>query len=221
VLKEVAHFAWHSPRVLWKKWRLSQSELYDDVIGAADRAGFAEQRSALVSDLRGEVLEIGVGTGAMLAHYGAKAKVTGLELDPEFLERAKQRKDIAATVDLREGNAESLAFDAGRFDAVVAALVLCSVDSPEKVLAGIRRVLKPGGELRLVEHVVSDRPVAAALMRTFDPVWLKLNGQGCRMSRDTEATLEHASFEIVERHPFQIFAPGLPAFPMRRLRAVP
>lgn len=221
MFREVAHFAWHSPRVLWKKWRLSQVELYDDVLGAADRAGFAEQRAALVADLKGEVLEIGVGTGAMFPHYGAKAKVTGIELDKEFLDRAKKREDYAASVELHEGNAESLAFDTGRFDAVVAALVLCSVDSPEKILAEIRRVLKPEGELRLVEHVVSDKPVSGALMRTFDPVWLKLNGQGCRMARDTEAAIEHASFEIVERHPFQIFAPGLPAFPMRRLRAVP
>lgn len=221
MLREVAHFAWHSPKVLWKKWRLTQAQLYDDVLGAADRAGLAEQRSALVSDLRGEVLEIGAGTGAMFPHYGAKAKVTGIELDESFLERARQRTDHAASVELRAGNAESLAFDAARFDVVVAALVLCSVDSPEKVLAEIRRVLKPGGELRLVEHVVSDRPVSGTLMRAFDPVWLKLNGQGCRMARDTEAAIEHASFEIVERHPFQIFAPGLPAFPMRRLRAVP
>jgi ubiquinone/menaquinone biosynthesis C-methylase UbiE len=123
-------------------------------------------------------------------------------------------------VELRPGDAEKLDFDKGRFDAVVASLVLCSVTSPEHVLAEIRRVLKPGGELRLVEHVVSDRPVSAVLMRAFDPIWLRLNGQGCRMSRDTEKTLERASFEIVERHPFQIFAPGLPAFPMRRLRAV-
>lgn len=221
MLREVGHFAWHAPKTLWKKWRLTQAELYDDILGEADRAGLAEQRSALVSDLRGEVLELGAGTGAMLPHYGAKAKVTGIEQGESFLERARSRTDYKASVDLQVGNAESLAFDAGRFHAVVAALVLCSVDSPEKVLAEIRRVLQPGGELRLVEHVVSDRPVSGALMRTLDPVWMKLNGQGCRMARDTEAAIEHASFEIVERHPFQIFAPGLPAFPMRRLRAVP
>jgi ubiquinone/menaquinone biosynthesis C-methylase UbiE len=220
VIKELAHFTWHAPKVLWKKWHLPQAELYDDVLGAADRAGLAEQRSALVSDLGGEILEIGAGTGAMFHHYGAKARVVAIEPDKDFLERAKKRDDFTASIDVREGNAESLAFEAGRFDAVVCALVLCSVDSPEKVLGEIRRVLKPSGELRLIEHVVSDQPVSAALMRTFDPVWKALNGQGCRMSRDTEATLAHASFEVVERHPFQIFAPGIPAFPMRRLRAV-
>lgn len=220
MIREVAHFAWHAPKVLWKKARLSQAELYDDVLGAADRAGLSEQRSALVSDLHGEVLEIGAGTGAMFPHYGSKARVIAIEPDKDFLEHAKKREGFAASIDVREGTGESLAFDAGRFDTVVCALVLCSVDSPENVLAEIRRVLKPSGELRLIEHVVSDRPVSAALMRAFDPVWVMLNGQGCRMGRDTEATLARASFEIVERHPFQIFAPGIPAFPMRRLRAV-
>jgi len=220
VIREISHFVWHAPKVLWKKWRLSQAELYDDVLGGADRAGFADQRAALVSDLRGEVLEIGVGTGAMLPHYSAKARVIGIEPDVKFLDRARARTDFSCSAELREGDATKLDFDAGRFDTVVASLVLCSVDSPENVLAEIRRVLKPTGELRLVEHVISEKPVAAALMRTFDPLWLALNGQGCRMARDTEKTLERASFEIVERHPFQIWTPGLPAFPMRRLRAV-
>src|SRR5258708_18964392 len=103
MIRELAHFGWHAPKVLWKKWRLSPAELYDDVLGAADRAGLADQRSALVSDLRGEILEIGAGTGAMFPHYGAKAHVTAIEPDKDFLERARKREHVSATVAVSEG----------------------------------------------------------------------------------------------------------------------
>lgn len=213
MLREAAHFMWHAPSTLALKFRSTQAELYEEVMGRADRAGLDAERAALVSGVRGDVLEIGVGTGKMLPHYPADARVTGLEPDASFAALAP--KGIPIVI----GSAESLPFPDASFDVVVSALVLCSVPDPARAVLELKRVLRKGGELRALEHVVSDKPISAALMRALDPLWLSLNGQGCHMARDTEALLASA-FTIDERRAFQIFSPGLPAFPMRRLRCV-
>jgi ubiquinone/menaquinone biosynthesis C-methylase UbiE len=108
-----------------------------------------------------------------------------------------------------------LPFDGGRFDAVMVALVLCSVTSAPEVLREIARVVRPGGQVRLIEHVRSEDPVAGRLMDLIDPIWLRLNGQGCHLNRRPEALLCEAGFTLREVRPFQVFTLGLPAFPMR------
>ncbi len=220
MLRELFHLARHAPATLRLKSRLPQVDLYDELMLRGEAAGMAAHRRALVSDLLGEVLEIGSGTGLMFEHYPAEVKLTALELDGDFLARAGDRaRSAAADVTLLRGDAASLAFPEEAFDAVVSSLVLCSVESPADALAEIARVLRPGAPLRLIEHVVSERPVAAALMRAADPLWLHLNGQGCRMARDTVATVGEAGFVVESVEAFQVFSPGLPAFPMRAIRA--
>jgi ubiquinone/menaquinone biosynthesis C-methylase UbiE len=220
VLHEVAHFLRHAPATVALKSRVSQDELYETVMARADAAGLAEQRAALVRGLRGRVLEIGAGTGAMFPYYASDVELVALEPDERFVARARERAgDAKCTVRIVVGSALDLPFDAGSFDAIVSCLVLCSVDDPPKALAEIARVARPGGNLRLLEHVRSPRAVAGALMSLFDPVWVALNGQGCHMDRDTEQTLARAGFVLEEVHAFQVFSPGLPAFPMRRIES--
>jgi SAM-dependent methyltransferase len=220
VLREVAHFLRHAPATVALKRRVSQDELYETVMARADAAGFAEQRTTLVRGLRGRVLEIGAGTGAMFPHYGSDVELLALEPDEAFVARARAKAGAAkCAVQIVVGSALDLPFDAESFDAIVSCLVLCSVDDPTKVLAEIARVARPGASVRLIEHVRSPHAVAGALMRIFDPVWVALNGQGCHMDRDTERALARAGFVLDAVHPFQIFAPGLPAFPMRRIEA--
>jgi len=102
----------------------------------------------------------------------------------------------------------------------VLALVLCSVPSPAAVLAEVRRVLRPGGQLRLLEHVRSERPVAGWLMDRVDGAWLRLNAQGCHLNRDPRPALADAGFRVEHDDGVQVFSAGLPAFPMRVIRAI-
>ena len=220
MLREVAHFLRHAPATAALQSRVSQAELYETVMARADEAGLAEQRTALVRGLRGRVLEIGAGTGAMFPHYARDVELMALEPDEHFVARAREKAGAAkCTVQIVVGSALSLPFDAKSFDAIVSCLVLCSVDDAAKVLAEIARVARPGARVRLLEHVRSPRAVAGALMRIFDPVWVALNGQGCHMNRDTERALVRAGFVLDTVHPFQVFSPGLPAFPMRRIES--
>jgi len=218
MLRELIHLARHASSTLALKKRLDQVDLYDTVMKRADDAGFRGRRRALVSGLRGDVLEIGCGTGMMFEHYGAGARVRALEIDDAFRERARAQAE-GRDVEIVSGDAQALAFPDASFDAVVACLVFCSIPDARRALAEARRVLRPGGELRLVEHVVSDRAIPRALMHVADPIWLHLNEQGCHMNRDTLATVRAVFGEVDVTERFQVFAPGLPAFPMVAVRA--
>ncbi len=222
MLKEVAHFLSHAPATLRLKAQHPQEDLYDLLMARSDEAGFAHHRSALAEGLRGRVLEVGCGTGLMFSHYPADVVVDAIETDDAFLAKARVRAgQSTASINLHTGRVESLPFEDSAFDAVVISLVLCSVQDVPTALSEVRRVLRPGGEVRLIEHVRSDDPVSGFFMDLLNPVWLHLNGQGCHMNRRTEAVLRENGFELRDVSAFQIFADGLPAFPMRRFTAVP
>lgn len=217
MLRELIHLARHAPSVLALQQKLDQTDLYDTLMKRADDAGMYARRRSLVSDLRGDVLEIGCGTGMMFEHYRASgARVRAVDMDDAFIERAKAR--VRDGIELLKADAQALPFPDDSFDAAVACLVFCSIPDARAALAEARRVLRPGGELRLIEHVVSDRPVARALMHAADPIWLRLNHQGCHMDRDTLRTVREIfpNAEVTER--FQLYSAGLPAFPMITLR---
>lgn len=220
MLREIFHFLRHAPHALRLKGKLDQAALYHTLMEGAERAGMGEQRAALVRDLRGDILEIGAGTGLMFRHYQPGARVTAVEVDASFVEKARAEAGAAAAViDVRDGDARKLALPDASFDAVVIALVLCSVRGADQVLAEARRVLRPGGQLRLIEHVRSDRAIPGALMVAFNWLWRLMNGQGCNMHRRPLPLIEKAGFRVEDVVPFQVFTPGIPAFPMRRIRA--
>ena len=221
LLREVAHFFAHAPATLLLKRRLSQAELYETLMQRAEGSGLGEERRVLARGLRGNVLEIGCGTGLMFPHYDASVSLTAIECDASFLALAHPRAAAAAcAIELIEGDAMSLPLPDGAFDAVVLSLVLCSVPDVDRVLSEVRRVLRRGGELRALEHVRSAKPVAGALMHLFDPIWHSLNGQGCHMNRDPDAALACAGFLVAaSRAITPSLVPGLPAFPYRSVRA--
>ena len=220
MLKEVAHFARYGPELARLRKQLGAAPFMDVVAERGDPAGLAEQRRALVADLAGKVLEVGCGTGAMFAFYGPGVAVEAIEPDAEFREAALSKANAVATrIRATDGDAMRLAFPDASFDAVVLGMVLCSVPSIDKVLAEVRRVLRPGGALRVLEHVRSHGIVAGPLMSLFNPAWRMLNKQGCNMNRRPQPLIERAGFTIEAVHEFQIFARGLPAFPMQRIHA--
>lgn len=220
MLHEIAHFFRHAPATLALKARLPQDELYATLIARADAAGLAERRAELARGLHGHVVEIGAGTGAMFGCYAGDVRVTAIEPDAAFAARAREAAAGARVpIEIVEASAERLPLAAASADAAVVALVLCSVESVEAACGELARILCPGGELRLLEHVRSPHRVAGLLMDAVNPLWLRANGQGCRLNRDPLPALRRAGFAIEHVEPFQIWSAGLPAFPMRAIRA--
>jgi ubiquinone/menaquinone biosynthesis C-methylase UbiE len=158
-----------------------------------------EHRDELLAGLSGRVVEIGAGNGLNFSHYsGSVDEVVALE--PEAYLRARaERAARHAPVRVSVGNATAspLPLQPASFDAAVVSLVLCTVPDPASALGELRRVLKPGAELRFMEHVRSDRPRKARVQERFDRwgVWPRLVG-GCHCARDTLSAIEAAGFAV-------------------------
>ncbi|ETW22342.1 methyltransferase type 11 [Mycobacterium gastri 'Wayne'] len=186
------------------------ARLYVKQSQAAETRGLADQRRRMLAGLAGEVVEIGAGNGLNFARYPqAVTLVHAFEPDPYLRERAARAADAAAVpVKLGDAAAEDLPLEDASVDSAVTSLVLCSVSEPRRAIAELHRVLRPGGELRFNEHVVSKRPVGRALQRTADAtIWPTLSG-GCHLARDTRTALEDGGFgiELVERFVFRVSA---------------
>ncbi len=183
---------------------------YDRQMTKTDAAGLRLRREALLAGVAGDVLEIGAGTGLNLSIYGPEvASLTLTEPEPSMLKRLRRRADeVAPTATVLRAPAEDLPFEDGTFDVVVSTLVLCGVSDQPRALREIHRVLRPGGELRFVEHVRSDD---LTLARKQD----RLNGVnrfivGCDCNRSTLASIGRAGFEV--SHVEHGTLPKAPAF---------
>jgi ubiquinone/menaquinone biosynthesis C-methylase UbiE len=220
MLKEIAHFVWSAREILPLQKQLSRAEFSDVFMSRADARGFAAVRRELVGDLTGRVLEIGCGTGTMFEYYGEGARVEGIEPEEDFLALSVSKAGaFPGRIHAAAGDGMNLAFADASFDAVVFGLVLCSVPSVERVVREAFRVLRPGGELRALEHVRSEEPVAGFLMDVTNPLWLRLNKQGCSWNRNPTRHLEAAGFQFDDVRRFKTFETEMPAFPMRLIRA--
>jgi ubiquinone/menaquinone biosynthesis C-methylase UbiE len=220
MFKEIGHFIRTSKEVTKLQKQFPRAEFADLMMTRADAQGYGEVRCELVGDLRGRVLEIGCGTGTMFEYYGPAAQVDAIEPEEDFLALAVAKAAASAgRVKATGGDGMNLGFESGAFDAVVFGLVLCSVPSVKRVLEEAFRVLKPGGQLRALEHVRSEEPVAGFLMDMTNPLWLRLNKQGCRWNRNPIADIEGAGFQLDDVTQFKRFDTIMPAFPMRRVKA--
>jgi SAM-dependent methyltransferase len=134
-------------------------------------------------------------------------EVVGIEPERYLRDRARAAAATASTpITVLDGRAESASrVVTGTFDAAVFSLMLCSVNDPDAVLHETKKVLKDGAEVRLYEHVVSDKPGTARLQRLFGPVWSWMAG-GCQPDRDTLA-LAGEQFELIDARTFD-FCPG-------------
>jgi SAM-dependent methyltransferase len=154
----------------------------------------------LRAQLRGRVIEPGAGDGRTFEHYPPEVvHVLAVEPDPTARAAAAERARTAPVpIEIVDGVAESLPAEDGSFDAAVLTGVLCTVPDPAASLREVRRVLAPGGELRFWEHVRSPHAAFRAVQGAVDALfWTRALG-GCETTRDTEATIRAAGFEIVE-----------------------
>ena len=171
---------------------------YDRRSRDLEALGAASHRRRLVAGLGGLVVDVGAGNGLLFEHLpGSVAGLVAVEPDPYLRARAIEAASVAAVaVRVVAGTASALPLPDGVCDAAVCSLVLCSVPDLPAALAEIRRVLRPGGELRFYEHVVAAEQRRRRWQRLAEPAWSALVG-GCRLTRDTVAAVGDAGFDVV------------------------
>jgi len=186
--------------------------MYPKAAARAERRGATDHRRRLLQGLSGRVVEIGAGNGLNFAHYpGTVTEVVAIEPEPTLragAEDAAPRAPVPVTV--AAGTAEALPLDAGEVDAAVASLVLCSVPDQARALTELRRVIRPGGELRFYEHVIANCQPKRAFLQIADRsgIWPAIAG-GCHPARDTGAAIEAAGFTIEQSDRFPFAASAL------------
>ena len=203
---------------------------YPGRAAAMDKAGFAAYRGRFLAGLSGQVLELGAGSGLNFAHYPAEVERV-VAVEPEarlrgLAERAAGRAPVA--VEVVDGVAEDLSAYAGRFDAAVCSLVLCSVPDQCAALAQLRSVLRPRengevGEVRLLEHVRAAGGRLAAVQRALDATVWPWIGAGCHCSRDVVESIAPAGLAVKSAEHFRFPGKGLtlPTSPHVFVIAVP
>ncbi len=171
------------------------------VMSRHEPAEIRRHRDELLAGLSGRVIEVGAGTGSNFAHYPpAVEEVVAVEPEPYLRERARAAATHAdVRIEVRDGVADRLPAGDASFDAAVACLVLCTVPDQARALSELRRVLRPGGELRFYEHVLSKRPALALSQRAVDRVFWPRAFGGCHTARDTTAEIAAAGFEIEDQ----------------------
>ena len=137
-----------------------------------------KRRKELITNVKGKVLEIGSGGGVNFNYYNSK----NIELNKEM------------NINYITANAEKLPFDDKSFDTVVAILVLCSIDNPNKALEEIHRVLKDDGKLIFIEHVIPHEKFYRDLAHYLNGTWKKIGK--CNINCDTYKNIENANFKI-------------------------
>ena len=143
-----------------------------------------DERIQLLAHARGDVLELGMGTGLNLAHYGDVTSLSSVEPSAVMRAKAEERaRALGKTVRFETAFAEKLPFADASFDTVVSTFVLCSVRDLDRAFQEIRRVLRPGGRFLALEHVRSESANVAAMQDFVVPVWKRLLG-GCHPNRD-------------------------------------
>ncbi len=165
--------------------------LYDAYTALLERGGFGRWREWLAKGATGRTLDLGTGTGRNLPLFPPGVRAFAVDPHRDSAVRARVRSPAVPIVLAR---AEALPFRDGAFDTVVSGLVLCSVADPARALAEARRVLRPGGALRLLEHVRASG-VMGRVQDVVQPVWTAISG-GCHPNRETERAVAAAGFLV-------------------------
>ncbi len=155
-------------RDAYRRW----AGIYDLVFGSVSAAGRRHAVAAVNADPGLRVLEVGVGTGLALPLYDRSKRVTGIDLSVDMLERARlrvSREDLSHVERLEVADAEATGFPDAFFDVAVAMFVASVVPNPRRLLAEIKRVVRPGGRLLFVNHFAAERGVRLAIERALAP----------------------------------------------------
>jgi SAM-dependent methyltransferase len=161
---------------------------------------FDGERAALCGDLTGRVLELGFGSGTNLPFYGPGVREL-VAVEPSGAARALSklgRGRFSGELSFAPLTDGRIQLPGESVDEAVCSFTLCTVPNVAASLAELKRVLRPGGRLHVLEHGLAPDAKVARLQRTLDPAWSRLAG-GCHLTRDVLADLEGAGFEVGER----------------------
>lgn len=171
--------------------------LYNTALSATERGGLYRRRQALIQHARGNVLEVGPGTGLNLEHYPpATSQLTLAEPAPamrKHLQKHLAELGLTLPVTLISNPAQQLPYPDAHFDTVVCTLVLCSVPDPDATLRELRRVLRPDGHLLFIEHIAAKHGLWTTGQRLLEPLWKVLAG-GCCLTRQTDTVIAQSGF---------------------------
>ena len=158
---------------------------------------FLAYRQRVVQDAHGRVLEIGVGSGLNLPLYGERVRrVTGLDPSPRLLSMARRAQaGSRVPFELIEASAEAIPLANESIDTVVSTWTLCSIPDALAALREMRRVLRPAGELRFIEHGRAPEATVRLWQDRLTPAWKRLAG-GCHLNRPIRELLEDAGFRV-------------------------
>ncbi len=173
------------------------SVIYNLMEWPIEKLWYKNWRRKLWQKIQGpRVLEIGVGTGKNISYYPNQIELTGIDLSPDMLKRAKKllSKSMNDSMTLREMDVQDMDFPDNHFDEVVATFVFCSVPEPVVGLQEALRVTKPGGKLNLLEHMQAEQPVLASIMEKLDAPIHYLSG--VHIARHTVENVENAGWDI-------------------------
>jgi phosphatidylethanolamine/phosphatidyl-N-methylethanolamine N-methyltransferase len=182
--------------------------VYDLVFGAVferGRIASIEAAEKAIGAAGGRILEVGVGTGISLPDYANKNRLTGIDLSEPMLRKAQERvveKKLANVEALAVMDAARLALPDDFFDVVVAQYVITTVPNPEATLDEFARVLKPGGEIVLVNHIGAEEGPRRLFEQCFAPIARKLGWRPeFRFGRLADWAARHGSVRVIERRP--------------------
>ncbi len=171
---------------------------FDRIEGMMEKMMFGDLRTRLWQQVSGEnILEVGVGTGKNFAYYPATKNISAIDFSPVMLKEAeKKRVSLSLMVELLEMDVQALDFPDNHFDSVIGTFLFCSVPDPEQGLLELKRVCKTGGEVLLLEHVLSSHRLLAAIMHLINPITVRLFG--ANINRQTVKTVQACGFSSVE-----------------------
>ena len=200
-------------RTSYARWAL----FYDQTFGAVTNYGRRRAVRFVNESGARNVLEVGVGTGLALPHYAPHLQVSGIDFSEEMLEKARARvreKGLGQVKELRQMDARTLDYPDGHFDMVVAMHLVSVVPEPERVVAEMARVCKPGGKVLITNHFAREKGLLAAIERLAAPLE---NILGWHSDFEIERVLGEESLQVVERRPWPPL--GLMTFLLMEKRA--
>ena len=175
------------------------ARLYDILDLPFEHGRYKPLRRVLFDGLSGTLLDAGVGTGRNFPFYPDGSKVTGIDLSPAMLDRARRRKaKLNIAVDLHEMNVMKMDFADDSFDGIVSTFLFCVLDAEyqQPALEELRRVCRPGGTIHILEYAISENPLRRFMMKLWAP-WVRF-AYGAEFDRNTEQYLEAAGLDVVE-----------------------
>lgn len=175
-----------------------KGNMYDLAMGPLENGTFHKIRRRLIEKAKGRVLEIGSGTGVNFLYYRNVEEVVAIDPNEKSVEISRNKiRRANVPIEVFPYSAEQLPFPNDYFDSVVATLVFCTIPDPEKALAEIKRVVKPGAPILFFEHVKMEQPFFALVQDMLNPLWKRV-ANGCHINRDTEKLIRKSGFHVQE-----------------------